>query len=425
MSMASCRVTKVREELLVPFEPTPCATLPLSSIDHALGLAYMQEMISVYPNNNREPRRRGVILPAAKVIRESLAKALVPYYPVAGRLVFYGDRMEVACNGEGVWFVEAAVTGRSLNDWEAIPRSVVKEELLPSCPPHLNQQEMILMMQVTHFQCGGFVVGLKFNHLVFDGIGVGQFLKAIGEIACGQTHPSIDPIWYRDTIPASPMLSKSSLSLLPAKFDIVNSMYDFSIQTIERLKEKISKETSNQFTTFEVIAAIIWKCRTRAIGAIGDVCLIVPANIRHLLFQLPKAGYYGNCFYPLTITATGEQIMKASLAELVGLVKDAKESLPTKFKEWASGNFKEDPYQTSISYNILVLSDWRWIEFYETDYGWGMPNCISPKTHDCSFPCGVILKQLLPKDGVRLEGQVVMKEHEQRFIDEINKCINE
>ncbi|XP_042396621.1 acyl transferase 4-like [Zingiber officinale] len=353
--------------------------------------------------------RHGVSLSAAKVIREALAKALVPYYPVAGRLVSFDDRIEVACNGEGVWFVEAAVADRSLNDWEAIPLSVVKEELLPSCPPHLNQQEMILMMQVTHFQCGGFVVGLKFSHLVFDGIGVGQFLKAIGEIACGQTHPSIDPFWYRDTIPASPMLSKSSLSLLTPKFDIVNSMYDFSIQTIERLKEKIAKETSN--------------INSPPLSAIGDVCLTFAANIRHVLFQLPKAGYYGNCVYPLTITATGEQIMQASLAELVGLIKDAKESLPTKFKEWASGNFKEDPYKISISYNHLTLSDWRWIEFYETDYGWGIPNSISPKTHDFSFTCGILLKQPLPKDGV-LEGQVVMKEHEQRFIDEINKCVN-
>ncbi|KAG6511574.1 acyl transferase 4-like [Zingiber officinale] len=425
MSMASW-VTKVAEELVAPCEPTPSATLPLSSIDHALGLAFMLEMISVYPNSNLEHHRHGVSLSAAKVIREALAKALVPYYPVAGRVVSFDDRVEVACNGEGVWFVEAAVADRSLNDWAAIPLSVVTEELLPSCPPHLNQQEMILMMQVTHFQCGGFVVGLKFNHLVFDGIGVGQFLKAIGEIACGQTHPSIDPIWYRDTIPASPMLSKSSLSLLPAKFDIVNSMYDFSIQTIERLKEKIAKETSNQFTTFEVMAAIIWKCRTRAISAIGDhVCLAFAADIRRVLFQLPKPGYYGNCVYLLSITATGEQIMKASLAELVRFIRDAKESLPTKFKEWASGNFKEDPYKISISYNNLTLSDWRWIEFYETDYGWGIPNSISPKTHDFSFTYGILLKQPLPKDGVRLEGQVVMKEHEQRFIDEINKCINE
>ncbi|XP_074560197.1 acyl transferase 5-like [Curcuma longa] len=269
------------------------------------------------------------------------------------------------------------------------------------------------------------MVGLKFHHLVFDGIGVAQFLKVISEIACGQTHPSIDPIcWYRETIPGPPMLSKS-LSLPAAKFHIVNSTHEFSIQTIKRLKEQVEKETSNRFTTFEVVAAILWKCRTQAINAIGDVSLCFVANVRHLLFQLPKAGYYGNCVYLLTITETAEQIMKASLAELVRFIKDAKESLPTKFKEWASGNFKGDPYKISIRYNDLILSDWRWIEFYETDYGWGIPNSISPNTQDFPFVTGIILKQPLPMDGVRLEGQVVTKEHEQRFIDEINKCVNE
>ncbi|XP_074560963.1 myricetin 3-O-glucosyl 1,2-rhamnoside 6'-O-caffeoyltransferase AT2-like, partial [Curcuma longa] len=145
-------VTKVAEELVAPCEPTPCTTLPLSSIDHALGLAFMVELISVYPNNNREHHRPSVSLQPAKVIREALAKALVPYYPVAGRLVSSsaGGLVEVACNGEGVWFVEAAMTDRSLgdiNDWESIPRSVVREELIPICPAHLNPEEMIFMMQ--------------------------------------------------------------------------------------------------------------------------------------------------------------------------------------------------------------------------------------------------------------------------------------
>ncbi|KAG6511717.1 myricetin 3-O-glucosyl 1,2-rhamnoside 6'-O-caffeoyltransferase AT2-like [Zingiber officinale] len=430
MSMASCRVKKVREELVVPFEPTPCATLPLSSIDHALGLAFMVEMISVYPYNNREPRRRAVILPAAKVIREALAKALVPYYPVAGRLVYSdGGHVEVTCNGEGVWFVEAAVTNDSLgnmNEWESIPDSIVKEELLPSSPAYMKQEEMILMMQVTHFQCGGFIVGFKFNHLVFDGLGFGQFLKAIGEIACGQTHPSVNPIWHREVFSVPPMLSKSDSSFITTKFGIVNSTYDFSIQTIRRLKEQIAKETSNiQFTTFEIVTAIIWKCRTQAIDVIGDVSLGFVADVRHLLDRLPEArGYYGNCIYLLTVTATSEQIMKASLAELVRLIRDAKESLPTKFKEWASGNFKEDPNKMSISYNTLILSDWRCIEFYETNYGWGRPHSIWPIIHDSPFASGIILKQPLPKDGVRFEGPSVMKEHEQRFMNEINKCIN-
>jgi hypothetical protein len=55
---------------------------------------------------------------------------------------------------------------------------------------------------VTKFTCGGFAVGMCSSHLVFDGQGAAQFLKAAGEMARGLPAPSIAPGPRRDPGPA-------------------------------------------------------------------------------------------------------------------------------------------------------------------------------------------------------------------------------
>lgn len=47
-----------------------------------------------------------------KVVKEALSKALVPFYPMAGRLCRDEDgRIEIDCKGQGVLFVEAESDG--------------------------------------------------------------------------------------------------------------------------------------------------------------------------------------------------------------------------------------------------------------------------------------------------------------------------
>jgi len=44
----------------------------------------------------------------AKILKESLSKVLVPFYPMAGRLHWdKDDRVEINCDNQGVLFVEA------------------------------------------------------------------------------------------------------------------------------------------------------------------------------------------------------------------------------------------------------------------------------------------------------------------------------
>ena len=90
-------------ELVVPAEPTPLETKRLSDIDDQEGLRMQLRFIIFYEEN---PALEGKN--PSKVIREAIAKALVYYYPLAGRLRAEPNRKVVVdCNGEGILFVEA------------------------------------------------------------------------------------------------------------------------------------------------------------------------------------------------------------------------------------------------------------------------------------------------------------------------------
>ncbi|RWW17706.1 hypothetical protein GW17_00018346 [Ensete ventricosum] len=453
----SSPVTKLVAELVTPGEQTPCATLPLSSLDHAMGLRFLVEMIAAYGRHGPEEE------PPAKAIKGALSKALVPYYPVAGRLVVTGEgELQVACTGDGVWFVEA--TSRySLKDLESAslvllqkfqdiysldevwirpykfasnverpPKTddkmqsnvslIIYRKISITSQKHHRLRLHVSWTQVTQLSCGGFVVGVKFNHMVLDGVGASQLLGAVAEIARGAASPVVDPIWLREAIPSPPRLPRDPPT---TTFSFVRSQWEFPLESINKIKEEFRREASQGCTTFDVAAAVLWRSRARAIDLDlrADVHLVFPANVRPFLRQLlpPKGGYYGNCVYCLTVTATSEEITRAPLVEIVRSIRGAKACLPAKLAEWAVGDFKDDPFRVPIGYDALNLSDWRSVGFYEVDYGWGPPHCVAPLNDHAFFAGGIILRRPAPDQGVRFVGQVVSEEHEGVFLEEMEK----
>lgn len=89
--------------LVVPAEPTPYEFKRLSDIDDQDGLRFYAPGIHLYKGESSKEGQN-----PATVIRDALARALVYYYPIAGRLrEEAGRKLVVECNSEGVVFVEA------------------------------------------------------------------------------------------------------------------------------------------------------------------------------------------------------------------------------------------------------------------------------------------------------------------------------
>lgn len=126
-------VKRREPELITPAKPTPHDFKYLSDIDDQDGLRFQIPVIQFYRNDSlmmiagHDP---------VKVIKDALARALVFYYPFAGRLREVSARkLVVECTGEGVMFIEADADVELADFGDALqPPFPCLEELLFDVP---------------------------------------------------------------------------------------------------------------------------------------------------------------------------------------------------------------------------------------------------------------------------------------------------
>lgn len=257
------------------------------------------------------------------------------------------------------------------------------------------------------------MVGLAMVHTLADGLDAAQFINAISEFARGLDKPTIAPIWARNLIPNPPKLPGS----LPTfeSFGFQHFVTDVIVDNIAHVKTEYFQANGQYCSTFDVVVAKVWQARTRAIKYNPNfkvhVCFF--ANTRHLLTQvLPKnGGFYGNCFYPVTVTATAEDVASGGLLDVIRMIRDGKAMLPVEFSRWSTGDVNVDPYQLTFKHNVLFVSDWTRLGFFEVDYGWGVPNHILPFTYADYMAVAVLGAPPSMKKGTRIMTQCVEEEH--------------
>uniref|UniRef100_A0A0E0LJS9 Uncharacterized protein n=1 Tax=Oryza punctata TaxID=4537 RepID=A0A0E0LJS9_ORYPU len=345
-------------ELVTPARPTPCETKVLSDLDDQWTLRYYETVVGFF---RVCPKMAGLLPPAggdnvaAKVIKAAVAEALVYYYPVAGRLralVPGANKLAVDCTAEGVVFVEATADVRLEELGEPLlpPYPCVEEFLGDAGDTRAILDKPLLFLQVTQLKCGGFVIGLHMCHCIFDAFGLLQFIKTIAGFAGGEPIPSTMPVWGRESFftartppsfthvyPAyKPILDDfddsstgaDDVMLTTPPETMVMKYFSFGPKEISVLRSLIPAHLIKSTTAFELLTAVMWRCRTLALGYEPDqrVRLMFTLNLRGRWNRdaaVPR-GYYGNAHFSPMVTATVDELTRQPLADTVEFMCRAK-----------------------------------------------------------------------------------------------------
>ncbi|XP_052157067.1 benzyl alcohol O-benzoyltransferase-like [Oryza glaberrima] len=378
-------VRRREPELVGPAAPTPRETKRLSDLDDHETLRVQVKFAFFY--------RAGGEHDAAGVVRRALGEALVPYYPLAGRVREVEERkLVVDCTGEGVLFVEADADVRLEELEEDGDGGGELRPPFPSMDQLLLDVEgsgggvlgsPLLLVQVTRLLCGGFVLAVRVNHTMCDAIGAAQFLLAVGELARGLPAPTVRPAWCRELLdarsPPAPSFPHREFDVVPPPpppGDLVTRTFTFTAADVAAIREGLPPRLRGTATTFEALTAFLWRARTAALELPDgeDARLVVIANLRGVAELNLPGGYYGNaCVAPTAIT-TGEALLRrGSLGDAAEMVREAKAAVTAEYARSAADMLVLRGRPLLALSNVFVVSDHRHAGFHRLDLGWGEP----------------------------------------------------
>ncbi|KAM3261323.1 hypothetical protein ACQJBY_052159 [Aegilops geniculata] len=251
-SDAVVQEVKVVESCMVaPSAQTPTNGLWLSPLD--LMLVNRGHTPTVYFYRSQS----GDFFDVAR-LKAAMAKALVAFYPLAGRLGVGGrdGRLVIDCAGQGALFVVAR-SDLAVDDFSDFkPSTELRRLFVPRVEDY--SPPVMCAVQVTFLKCGGVALGTALHHVAADAISAFHFFQTWsafsrdGDAAAAALEPPFHdrallrarspPFVHPDALTV--FCPKLNLSTEPSAGPVVSEAFDISKDQVATLKSACVSATA-------------------------------------------------------------------------------------------------------------------------------------------------------------------------------------
>ncbi|KAL7003149.1 omega-hydroxypalmitate O-feruloyl transferase [Sarracenia purpurea var. burkii] len=393
------------EKIVVrPERATDRRRIFLSNID--LGLVVYQESVSFFD----DPPRVG-FTEAREKLYGALGQLFVHYDFFAGRLVPSSEdsqRLEIDCNGAGVVVVAATTETRLSQLGELMaPKPDFRQFVAFLREENEEQIEIkdmpLLFIQLTQLGCGGLVFASRYNHCVLDGVAVREFQANMAALTRSKDMviiPNPDRTLFKARNPPktshphheySKPTDDHNLLTICRKINTVapdqSSLYDLtrlvylSPHRIADIKKAALRDGKlRNCTTFQAVAAKIWKARSIAVEMEENErisTMLFPVDCRKRVVPPAAIGFAGNALIPGFARASVREIKEAEDYVLVRKVQEGLDRLDDEYVR-SSIDWLEVNKGMLCRENCFSLVAWWRLGLEEDEFVWGKVKCSTP-----------------------------------------------
>ncbi|KAH0678474.1 hypothetical protein KY284_019559 [Solanum tuberosum] len=376
-------ISTISKKIIKPSSPTPSIQRwhHLSLIDQVVDNLYMP-FVFFYSNHQvaKIPKHQ-----LSEFLTNSLSKTLTSYYPWAGSLK---HNATIECDDHGAEFFEVEINS-SMDEVIHNPDLTFPQGLswgyLSS-----STSGALIVVQLSHFKCGGIALSLCMSHKVGDACSTYYFLRDWARLTRDPKLTLSPPYFVQDSLmPSVPFdVPLFSPVIEPKKERCIQKRFVFSESKINALKALVVAESCVQNPTRnEVVSALLYKCAASSSTTnLGRSQLVQTSNLRSQA-PLPPTSI-GNIatIFSTPIYENYEHDLK--LPKLVTDIRKSKHDMSTR------NNLQENEYITVMleayrtgklpfhqrNCDVYTITSILAFEFEKIDFGFGKPTRASQES---------------------------------------------